>query len=51
MILPIEHMVDWELMYQQNQTQINKYNIHKNRQRLDHDYKVGDNFMLIKRTA
>ena len=26
-ILPIEHTVDWELLRQRNQTQINKYNI------------------------
>ena len=29
-ILPIKHKVDWESIRQQNQTQINKYNIHEN---------------------
>ena len=29
MILPIKNTVDWELMRQQNQTQINKYYIRK----------------------
>ena len=31
MILPIKHMVDWELICQTNQEQINKDNIHENR--------------------
>ena len=32
MILLIKHIVDWELIRQQNQTQINKHNIHENTQ-------------------
>ena len=39
-------MVDWELIRQQNQTQINKDNIGKNRKRVDHDYKVGYKVIL-----
>ena len=31
--------------------QINKGNIHKNKQRVEHDNKVGDNIMLTKHTA
>ena len=31
--------------------QINKDNIHENRHRVDHDYKVGDNVILTKHTA
>ena len=38
-------------MRQQNQTQINKDNIRKNIERVDHDYKVGDNVILTKNTA
>ena len=45
-ILPIKHKVDWELIRQTKQTQINKYHIRKNIKRVDHDYKVGDKFML-----
>ena len=51
MILPIKHKVDWELIRQKNQAQINKYNICKNRHRFDHNYKVGDNAMLTNHTA
>ena len=51
MILPIEHTVDWELIRQKNQTQIKKYNVCKNRHRVDYDYKVGYNVMLTKHTA
>ena len=51
MILPIKHTVDWELIRQQKQIQINKNNICKNRHTVDHKYKVGDNIMLTKYTA
>ena len=51
MILPIKHTVDWELIRQRKQTQINKDNTQKNRHRVDHDYKVGDEVMLTKHTA
>ena len=44
-------MVDWELIRQQKQAQINKDNIRKNRNRVDQDYKVGDKVMLTKHTA
>ena len=50
MILLIKHTVDWELIRQLKQTQINKDNIHKNIHRVDHDYKVGDNVMITKHT-
>ena len=46
MIIPIKHMMDWELIRQRNQTQINKDNIRENRKRLDHGYKVRDKVML-----
>ena len=38
MMLPIKHMVDWEVICQRNQTQINNDNIHENRHIVDHDY-------------
>ena len=50
-ILPIKHEVDWELIRQQNQAQINRDNIWKNKHRVEHDYKVGDNIMLNKHTV
>ena len=50
-ILSIKNTVDWELICQKKKTQINKDNILENRDRVDHDYKVGDNFMLTKHTA
>ena len=51
MILPIKYTVDCGWLRQQNQTQINRDNIHKNRHKNDHDYKVGDNVMLTKHTS
>ena len=51
MILLVKHKVYWELIRQRNQTQINKDNIHKNSQRVDHDNKVGDKVMLNNITA
>ena len=43
--------MDWELIRQRNQVQINKDNIRKNRHRVDYDYIVGDNIMLTNHTA
>ena len=51
MILLIKNTVDWELIRHQKQTQVNKYNIHKNRNIVYHNYKVRDNVMLTKQTA
>ena len=46
MTLLINHTVDWGLISQKNQAQINKDDIHENSKIFDHDYQVGDKFML-----
>ena len=51
MILLIKHRVDWELIRQRKQTQINKDNNRQNKNRVDYDYKVGDKVMLNSHTA
>ena len=51
MILLINYRVNWELMCQQKQTQINKDNAHENKHRVEYDYKVGDKVMLTDHTA
>ena len=51
MILSIKHNVDWELICQKKQAQTNKDNTRKNKNRVDHDYKVRDNVMLTKYSA
>ena len=51
MILPIKHNVDWELISQQNQAQINKYNIRGNIKIDDHTYNVGYKVMLNNNAA
>ena len=51
MIILIKHTVYWELIPQKKQAKINKENIRKNRNRVDHDYKVGDKLMLTYHTA
>ena len=51
MILPIKHRVDWELIRQRKQMQINRYNTQDNKHRVDYDYKVGDKVMLTNHTA
>ena len=43
--------MDWGLICQQKQAQINKYNIRKNIHRFDYDYKVEDKVMLAYHTA
>ena len=50
-IFPIKHEVDWELIRQIKQEQINKDNIRENKHRVDHYYKVGDNVMIHNHTA
>ena len=40
MILLIQHRVDWELIRQQKQTQINRDNARKNKHSVDYNYKV-----------
>ena len=42
LIIPIKHTVNWELIHQQNKTQINKDITRKNKNRVNHDCKVGD---------
>ena len=39
-ILLIKHKVDWELTCHKNQTQINEDNTRKNRNQVEHEYKV-----------
>ena len=51
MILPIKHKVDWELLRQQNQMQINNDNIRKNNKIVDHDYNVVDKFIIDNNSA
>ena len=50
MILPIKHKMDYVLIHQKNQVQINKYDIRKNRHIVDYDYTVGYNIMLNNHT-
>ena len=49
MIIPIKYRVNWELIRQQKQTQINRNNTQENKHRVDYAYKVGDKVMLTKK--
>ena len=51
MILPIRHKVDWELIRHQNKTQSNEDNTHKNRNRVDHNYKIVDKIVPTNHNA
>ena len=51
MILPIKHKLDWVLIRQQKQAQINEDNIRENIHRVEYDYKVRDDVMLTNHTA
>ena len=46
MNLPIKNQLDWGLVCQRNQMQINRDKIGKNNIRVDHNYKVIDKVML-----
>ena len=50
-ILPIKHRVGWELLRQQKQMQMIRDNTRKNRHRVEHEYKAGDNVILTKHTT
>ena len=51
MILPIKNRVDWGLIRQKKQTQINRDNTRENKHRVEYGYKVGDKVMLTNHTA
>ena len=51
MILPTNHVADWMYIYQHKQTQIYKYINRENTTIIDHDYRVGDEFMTKDRSA
>ena len=42
MILPIQFKTDWARVQQQRQQRINESNMRENRNRIPHEYKVGD---------
>ena len=43
--------MDWELIRQKKQTQINRDNAGEDRHRVDYDYKVEDKVMITNHTA
>ena len=51
MIVPIKHRVDWELIFQQKQTQINRDNTQDYRNKVDYYYKFRDKIILTNNTA
>ena len=51
MILPIKHKVNWESIRQKKRTRINKDNIRKNINRVDHDYNAEDKVILDNHTV
>ena len=46
MILPINHIANRRKLRQQKQTQIEKYAIHENSTRLNHNYTIGDKVLV-----
>ena len=50
-IIPIKHTVDWESISQKNHMQINKDNIRKNRNQVDHNYDIGDKLIFTNHAA
>lgn len=49
MVFNMNKAVDWQLMQKQKQDQILRDNIRENLKRVDHDYKVGDKVMLVRK--
>ena len=50
-ILPINHVSDWRCVRQHKHVQIEKDAIRNNSTRIDHNYRVGDQFMLRNKAA
>ena len=50
-ILLIKHRVDWELIRQIKQTQINRDSTRENKHRVDYYYKLGGKFMITYHTS
>jgi hypothetical protein len=46
MILPIEHIADWQMIKHRKQQLINKNNERENAKRINYDYKVGDRVLI-----
>ena len=51
MIIPLKHKVDWELIPQKKQLQMNKYNYREDRHIMYYNYKAEDNVMITKYTS
>ena len=49
--LPTNHVEDWKYKHQRNQAQLEKYVIHKNCTRINHDYRVVDQVMIDNKTS
>ena len=50
MIVLIRNNADWELIYHRKQIKSNYYNAHINLNRVDHNYKWGEKFILKNET-
>ena len=48
MILPIKFAADWALIEKQKQQSINNSNKRENKNRIKHEYKVGDKVLMKK---
>ena len=48
MVLPIKFEADWNKIKQDRQRKINASNARENRNRIPHEYKVGDKVLLTK---
>ena len=46
MIFPIEHITNWKFMCQNYQTPNEKNNRYRDKTKIDHKYKVGDQTMI-----
>ena len=51
MILRINHVAYWRYIHQHKQAQIEKYTIRENSTRIDHNYRVGNKFMIRNNSA
>ena len=48
MLLPVDYITNWERLRQERQKQMTRNNLCKNKNRIEHEYKQGDQVLLEK---
>ena len=47
MIYPLQYVAEWDIIRKNKQKLIQQRNVRENRSRVEHDYQVGENVLLL----